>query len=54
MANEKDGMYVRLGNIMLQEVGKEACLDGYQTADPYFVGVLALRYQDINPDGTLN
>lgn len=46
--------YIRLGNIMLKEAGKDACESGYQTTDPYWVGRYALGYGDINADGTLN
>lgn len=46
--------YVELGNIMLHEVGETACLLGYGTKDPEWVGRYALSYKDINEDGTLN
>jgi hypothetical protein len=46
--------YEQLGKAMLDKVGEEACLEGYGTADPYWVGVYAREYNDINPDGTLN
>lgn len=46
--------YEELGNIMLAEVGAEACERGYQTTDPYEVGWTAVGYGDINGDGTLN
>lgn len=49
-----DGKMVELGNIMLEEVGAQACLEAYETVEPYFVGVQALGYGDINKDGTLN
>ena len=47
-------LLTKLGNIMLKEVGEEACLSGYETIDPYFVGMNALAYGDIDEDGTLN
>ncbi len=34
----KDELYIRLGKIMLEEAGEEACMSGYETIDPYFVG----------------
>lgn len=46
--------YIELGQIMLREAGEDACLSGYETTDPEWVGRLALAYGDINPDGTLN
>lgn len=46
--------YVKLGQIMLAEAGKEACQKGYGTTDPEWVGRYALSYRDINRDGTLN
>ncbi len=46
--------YIELGNIMLKEAGKAACLSGYGTDDPYWVGVYAIQYGDINKDGSLN
>lgn len=46
--------YVKLGEIMLRECGKEACQKGYLTTDPEWVGRYALSYGDINRDGTLN
>lgn len=46
--------YVQLGRIMLKEAGEQACLAGYGTTDPEWVGRHALAFGDINPDGTLN
>lgn len=46
--------FTQLGNIMLAEVGVEACEAGYGSADPEWVGRSALAYGDINADGTLN
>lgn len=46
--------YTELGNIMLAEVGEEACQARYGTVDPMDVGSFALAYRDINADGTLN
>lgn len=46
--------FVELGDIVLAEVGDDACMDGYGTADPYWVGRYALRYGDIAGDGTLS
>ena len=46
--------YEELGNIMLTEAGEPACLAGYKTNDPEWVGALALQFGDINADGTLN
>lgn len=43
-----------LGQIMLDKVGADACQKGYGTTDPYWVGVHALQFCDINQDGTLN
>ena len=43
-----------LGNIVLKEVGADACDIGYGTTDPAEVGWFALAYGDINADGTLN
>lgn len=43
-----------LGQIVLREVGEDACKDGYLTTDPFWVGHYALGYGDINEDGTLN
>ena len=45
---------IELGDIMLREAGEDACLEGYQTTDPEWVGRYALEYGDVNPDGTLN
>ncbi len=45
---------IELGQIMLREVGEEACQKGYGTVDPECVGRYARSYNDINPDGTLN
>lgn len=39
---------------MLQVAGEEACESGYQTNNPALIGMLALAYGDINPNGTLN
>lgn len=46
--------FVQLGNIMLQASGNAACLRGYGTTDPEWVGRYAIQYNDIQPDGTLN
>lgn len=46
--------YVRLGKILLQEAGTQACEDGYGTTDPEWVGRYGIAYGDIRPDGTLN
>ena len=46
--------YTELGQIMLREHGKDACLSGYQTDDPEWIGRYALQYGDIRPDGELN
>ena len=45
--------FVELGDIVLAEVGDDACQDGYGTTDPYWVGRYALGYGDIAGDGTL-
>lgn len=45
---------IELGNIMLREAGAEACQSGYGTTDPYYVGMYALQYGDIRPDGATN
>jgi hypothetical protein len=46
--------YEELGRIMLEQAGEQACLDGYTTTDPYWVGRYAVQYGDIDPDGTTN
>ena len=46
--------YATLGEIVLAECGKDACMSGYGTTDPATVGRLALGYGDIEEDGTLN
>jgi hypothetical protein len=46
--------YIELGQIMLTECGTDACLKGYGTTDPEWVGRYALDYRDIRPDGVLN
>lgn len=46
--------YIELGEIMLKKCGADACLKGYGTTDPEWVGRYALAYCDINLDGTLN
>lgn len=43
-----------LGNIMIAEVGESVCVNSYDSADPVFVGRMALVYGDINEDGELN
>jgi hypothetical protein len=39
---------------MLAEAGEDACLKGYGTTDPFYVGYNAIHFGDINYDGTLN
>lgn len=46
--------FVELGNIMLANSGTEACMKGYQTTDPEWVGRYALQFGDINSNGVLN
>lgn len=46
--------FEELGRIVLEEAGEEACLAGYLTTDPEWVGRYALSYGDVNRDGTLN
>lgn len=46
--------YTVLGEIMLAEAGESACMSGYGTADPFYVGLAAIQFGDINYDGTLN
>ncbi len=46
--------YEQLGEILLAEVGAEACEAGYGTTDPYWVGRYGLYDGDINADGTTN
>jgi hypothetical protein len=47
--------FVELGDIMLREVGEDACRKAYGTTDPWGVGYAAVEYGDINgDDGTLN
>ena len=46
--------YAEIGKRLLAEHGEQACLDGYGTVDPEWVGRYALMYGDANPDGTLN
>lgn len=46
--------FEQIGRIMLDAHGEAACLAGYKTNDPEWVGALALRSGDINHDGTLN
>lgn len=46
--------YAKLGTILLDAIGAEACESGYQTTDPYWVGRYGLGYGDINADGSLN
>ena len=43
-----------LGEIMLNTAGEAACLEGYGTLDPFWIGYFALEYGDINEDGELN
>lgn len=43
-----------LGNIMIAEVGESVCINSYESADPVYVGRMAIAYGDINEDGTLN
>lgn len=45
--------FVELGDIMLRECGEDACQEGYDTTDPYWVGRYALGYGDITGDGEL-
>ena len=45
--------YVELGNIVLRAAGEAACLRGYGTVDPEWVGRYALHYGDIRPDGAV-
>ncbi len=49
-----NALFVKLGDIMLREVGAEACQKAYGTTDPEWVGRYALLYGDINEDGTLD
>lgn len=44
----------QLGEILIAAVGAEACEEAYGTCDPAFVGIAAIAYGDINPDGELN
>ncbi len=46
--------FTELGDIMLREVGAEACQKGYGTTEPIWIGCYAMDYGDINRDGTLN
>ena len=46
--------FEQLGQIMLDTVGVQSCLNGYQTEEPEWVGRNALAYGDINADGTFN
>jgi hypothetical protein len=46
--------YEELGEIILADAGEAACLEGYGTTDPYWVGRYGLGYGDIDEDGTLN
>ena len=46
--------FADFGQIVLDAVGAEACLSGYGTDSPEWVGRYALSYGDINADGTLN
>lgn len=46
--------YRELGVIMLAEAGEDACMSGYGTTDPEWVGRYAIQYGDMNRDGTLN
>ena len=47
--------YEDLGDIVLREAGREACVEGYGTDDPYWVGRYAVGYGDIDPEtGELN
>lgn len=54
MATTTRKTYEELGNIMLAEAGAPACMTGYATTDPREVGILAISWNDINWDGTLN
>jgi hypothetical protein len=46
--------FTELGRIVLAEAGEQACLEGYGTIEPEWVGRYALQYGDANRDGTLN
>jgi hypothetical protein len=46
--------YLELGNILLAEVGKDACMLGYGTDEPEWIGRYGVQFGDINLDGTLN
>ena len=46
--------YEALGRIVLNDAGDAACVEGYGTADPYWVGRYALQFGDVNADGTVN
>lgn len=46
--------YFELGKIILDECGEDACMAGYGTVDPEWVGRYGIAYGDINYDGTLN
>ncbi len=54
MATLREQELIELGKIMLEDAGEEACMEAYQTDDPYFVGLQALGYGDINEDGSVN
>lgn len=53
MTDRHDDDYVRLGEILLHAHGREACLAGYLTDDPYWVGRYGLGYGDIDQEGNL-
>lgn len=46
--------YAKLGEIMIATHGKDACQRGYGTTEPEQVGIYALQFGDIRPDGELN
>lgn len=46
--------FAAIGRAVLEGAGADACMAGYGTAEPYWVGRYALEYGDANADGTLN
>lgn len=46
--------YEELGQIMIKACGIARCIEAYQCKDARGIGIYALQYGDINPDGTLN
>jgi hypothetical protein len=54
LSPERVAHVTALGHKVIKEVGKSACLRGYGTHDPFWVGHYALGFGDIEEDGTLN